>query len=119
MSENGLQELALAIETDHPCYDFDCDIATALREGFVIASAILLIGATETPTVDAVIERYGIDLGSVHDESFQRWVDWHREYGRLCEACDSFNYVNPDTGFEPSYCGNCLAELSPKGGNDE
>lgn len=118
MSENGLQELALAIETDHPCHDYGCDIAVALREGFVIASAILLTGATETPTVDAVIKRYGIDLGNAHGEAFEHWADWHREHGRKCELCHAYNYANPDTDFEPARCANCLEELSPKGGND-
>lgn len=108
---NGITELATAIETDHPCDDYGCDIAVALREGFVVASAILLTGATETPTVDAVIERYGIDLGTLNDPAFSKWCDWHHKYGRVCEACDSFMYVNPDTGFEPVQCSNCLATL--------
>lgn len=103
--------LAEAIETDHPCNDYGCDIAVALREGFVVASAILLTGATETPTVDAVIERYSLNLGGYHDRPFNKWADWHRKNGWECEACESFMYANPDTGFEPTRCTNCLAAL--------
>jgi len=109
---HGMTALATAIETDHPCTDRGCDIATALRHGFVIASAILLTGATEAPETSAVIARYGLDLGTVHDSGFTRWAAWHRAHGTACPACDSYAYQWDEDDSSPEVCSNCLAMLT-------
>lgn len=109
--------LAEAIAADHPCTDYGCDIATALKHGFVEASAHLLMGATETPHVDAVIERYDLLIPGVHSRAFDRWYKFHKANGRQCESCESYMYANPDTGFEPTQCTNCLALLPAREGD--
>lgn len=99
--------LADAVAMDHPCDDYDCDISTALLHGFVLSAAYLLMGATETPSVDAVVSKYSLVIPGVHSREFGKWVLFHRKYGRKCQSCESYMYANPETGFEPATCTNC------------
>ena len=48
-----------AVEKDHPCEDNSCDIAAALRAGFPLSAAHLLLGATDCPTVEKFLEENG------------------------------------------------------------
>ncbi len=105
--------LDAAIEADHPCSDnFGCDIEVARANGFAEAAATLLTGATETPHVNAVAERYSFANG-YHTRAFDRWVAFHRKYGVACPACEAFMYTDPDTGDKASYCTNCRAPMDP------
>ncbi len=47
-------DIAAAVEAEHPCTDYDCDIRCALEAGFARAAAELLYGATETPLLETV-----------------------------------------------------------------
>jgi hypothetical protein len=118
MSLNPVTRRALdnAIQEDHPCDDYGCDIATARAHGFLEVSAHLLQGATETPAVDAVITRYSLAIPDVHSRAFDRWVAFHRANGRRCPSCEAFMYANPDEDFEPETCTNCLAPLASREG---
>ena len=102
-----------AIVKDHPCSDsFGCDIEVARANGFIEASAHLLMGATETPAIDAVLNRYpSLRIGSVHSPAFNKWCAFHRKYGRKCPSCESYMYNDPDTGDRAGYCTNCHAAM--------
>lgn len=116
--------LALAVESDHPnCTDTTCDISHANSERDVyggpfapITAARLLQGATECPTVDAVLgalvfngENVGMgDPMSAPDWS--RWEAWHDAHKMPTCACGAINYVT-DANYPPERCGSCGAEL--------
>lgn len=93
-----------AIQADHPCADdVGCDIEVARSNGFIVASAILLQGATETPALGEVLTRYKFSLPDLHSRPFSRWVAWHRKNGHECPDCESFMYAEL-----PVQCTNCL-----------
>lgn len=96
-----------AVALEHPCSDSSCDIATALDEGFPFTAAYLLLGATETPLLDAVLSALKLSLTDSADvPDWNEWIEFHRANGRECVACGSFEYdADADT------CGNCLALL--------
>jgi len=96
-------KLADAIERDHPCDDYGCDIAMALKHGYTEAAATLLTSATETPAVDEVIRRYNLNIGNIKSP-----------------GCEGFSYWDDD--YRPATCSNCLAALpgedTPDPGDD-
>lgn len=114
MALNPVTRAALndAILEDHACTDtVGCDIEVARKHGFILASAHLLLGATETPTVDAVIARYNLVIPDVHSSTLQGWREFHDKNKRQCRECEAFMYADPDEDFEPNMCTNCLAEF--------
>lgn len=111
---DGMREaLAFALDVDHPegMCDRSCDIDVAREEGFLLAAAWLLDGATETPTLDAWRKRYEVtrDLSWWQDGA-GGWIDYHREHGQACQGCGGFTYANSDT--KPEVCGHCHAALN-------
>jgi hypothetical protein len=113
-------KLADAIERDHPCDDYGCDIAMALKHGYTEAAATLLTSATETPAVDEVIRRYNLNIGNIKSPAFDRWADWHHAHKIECPGCEGFSYWDDD--YRPATCSNCLAALpgedTPDPGDD-
>lgn len=106
--------LSAAIEEDHPCDDRGCDIAVAAMHGFTLAAAHLLMGATETPAVDAVVKRWDLDIPDVHSHAFDQWVSFHRKYGRQCPDCEGYMYDYPPMYSDrpnPTRCSNCYATM--------
>lgn len=95
-----------AIYEAHPCDDYSCDIAVARRNGYLEYASWILRGATETPTLDAFESANGIVV--TFDMALSEWRPFHREYGRKCTKCETYNYA--DEG-EPTVCGDCLAPL--------
>lgn len=107
-----MDALAVAVETDHPCRDLaGCDIARALHEGFTHTAAWLLIGATECPTVDAVVARYRIKLSNPFPRDFAAWKRWHDEHKVVCVEpdCEHRNY-----DAWGGVCSNCFKPLPDK-----
>jgi hypothetical protein len=103
-------DLAAALEADHPCDDDTaCDIGAAVRAGYEEAAAHLLMGATECPTVEALLDKLDIYGGFPWPRGWEEWCEWHSENGRQCPECDAFNFAHDD--IEPDYCGNCRAEF--------
>ena len=111
--------LSDALTDDHDCDDPGCDIGTAHANGYVIAAAWMLTGATECESVDAVIAFYWAhgtaeqraELGT-HLYDCADWEGWkahHDEYGRPCDACGSYTYA--EVHYEPERCANCWAPL--------
>ena len=106
LSGDARADVGSAVTLEHDCQDSSCDIHAALDAGFPLSAAHLLIGATETPLLEAVISHYGlsfVDWPSDWDD----WVTWHKEHGRQCPSCEAFNYDESD-----NVCGNCLADLA-------
>jgi hypothetical protein len=103
-------ELATAVETDHGCTDLQgCDIARALHEGFTYTAAWLLIGATETPTVGAVLARYpDVKLYPLPSD-FGEWGSWHDDHKVVCAECEHRNY-----DAWGGTCTNCAKPLPDK-----
>lgn len=115
MNKTVKDALDAAIAEDHPCSDsFGCDIEVARANGFTEAAAYLLTGATETPAVDRVIERYGLVIGDTRSPAFDRWYRFHRRYGRECASCESYMYDDPETGDRAYRCTNCMAPMGEK-----
>jgi hypothetical protein len=107
-----MDDLATAVETDHPCSDSGCDIRAALDAGFPDVAARLLTGATdELPALDAWFDAGGTLPPDLYKcENWEAWYAYHKANGRKCEACESFNY--PDAGSNvPGRCSNCGATL--------
>lgn len=101
-------DIGRAVELEHPCDDDACDIATALAAGFPFVAAWLLVGATETPLLDEVLEHYDQDCRDT-PQDWDQWVAHHKQYARHCEACNGYTYG--DDYYTPETCGNCLAAL--------
>jgi dienelactone hydrolase len=99
--------LADAVACEHYCTDEACDISAALSAGFPYSAAHLLVGATETPLLDAVVAHFDVDLDDPPDWS--EWVSHFHEYGVECESCGAFTFG--DDFWTPERCGNCLAPL--------
>ncbi len=77
-------DIAAAVEAEHPCTDYDCDIRCALEAGFARAAAELLYGATETPLLEAVLAHYGIsptDICPFDSDEWRAWVTYWKEEG--------------------------------------
>jgi hypothetical protein len=101
-----------AVLEEHRCDDSSCDIiGEALRAGYPMTAAWLLVGATETPLLGRVLDHYGVDSREFPDD-WEQWKEHFNEYGRKCEACGSFTFA--DDYWEPEECGNCLAPLPPR-----
>ena len=97
-----------ATHEEHPCDDPSCDIGVALDNGYGMSAAYLLIGATETPLLERVLDHYAVDFSEFPDD-WDEWVAHHKKYGRCCPSCNSYTYA--DDYWEPTECGNCLASL--------
>lgn len=113
MPDDVRDALRVVLDLDHPEGECDrsCDIDVAREEGFLMAAAFLLDGATETPCLDAWRARYGVtrDLSWWQDGA-GGWIDYHREHGRGCQGCGGFTYGDGDT--KPEVCGHCHAALN-------
>ncbi len=102
--------LEVAVQRDHPCKDYAaCDIATALRAGFTYSAAWLLMGATETPRVDAALAAFPEVKLYPFPPDWEAWVQHHRTYGIKCEACEGYTYH--DGTWTPEQCAQCLAPM--------
>lgn len=118
------EDLYTAIaEHDHPkCTNNTCDIDAAIRNGYVHVAAHLLGGATETPSVDAVNERYAdyppakkfFNRKSKVPIGWDAWAKWFKRHARQCDNCESF--VFDDLGND-HLCGNCAKPTGVKHAN--
>ena len=103
-----------AIGEEHPCKDSTCDIYASLEEGYPLASAYLLTGATETPLLDATIRALEFN-GNEFDliTSAGGFDEWCKRFQELRRAgsmrecpCGSFTYCPNQP---PDFCENCHA----------
>lgn len=109
--------MSRAVFADHTCEDYaGCDIARARGEGYTYVAAHLLMGATETPTIDTLTHTLfpGAFDGLLRREGgwpagWDEWTEFHRTYGIECEACGHYMYRGRD--WTPEQCSNCLAAL--------
>ena len=91
-----------------------CDISAALRAGFVLSAAHLLLGATECPAVEAYLDREG-GIPERRDGwplDWDKWVEWFHENSVECSKCGAFCFNDefcPNTFGDT--CDNCGAEL--------
>ena len=110
--------MARAVHMDHPCEDYaGCDIGRARAEGYTYVAAHLLMGATETPTINTLMELFPgafepllrrpaylvvnpTDAG--WPAGWPEWVTFHRTYGHKCPACEGYMY-GADS-WTPSVC---------------
>ena len=102
-------DIARAVEADHPCEDSNCDIVAALKFGEPFVAAWLLSSGTETPTVDATFDEWaalGITQQPEGDmpEGWAVWSDHFHEVAWHCQ-CSAWN-CDPDS----ERCSNCNAE---------
>src|SRR5204862_441670 len=97
-SERGRRfstDVAEAVALDHPsCTDASCDIREALDAGFPLTAAWLLWGATETPTLDAVLKAHepARDWAGAEREG---WEEHIADYGRSCSRCGGVTFADP------------------------
>lgn len=102
-------DVAAAVALEHACTDAACDIRCALEDAETpFSAAYLLVGATETPLLDAVLAHYGVD-GREMPRDWDAWVAHHSRYGVKCDACGAYTYG--DDTYTPEECGNCLAKI--------
>ena len=102
-------DIAAAVALEHPCSDDACDIRCALEDAETpFSAAYLLVGATETPLLDAVLAHYGID-GRGTPRDWGDWVAHHSRWGVECPSCGAYTYG--DEFYTPETCGNCLARI--------
>mgnify|MGYP000906895109 FL=1 len=106
-----LADFTRALDLDHPsdsCRSNYCDICAARCQGFIYVSVFLLPAATETPTLDRVID--ALDMPRNPDgrpRGWARWTRWFRNNTIKCPSCESFVFTDvPHTS-----CGNCLTPL--------
>lgn len=108
-------ELADAVRADHPCDDRSCDIAVALEQGYPQVAASLLLGATDAPTVGALIDA-GHAIVPANLERCRGWDEWmayHQAYGRRCPSCGAHTYGHDS--WTPGECAECLQPLGEPG----
>lgn len=116
----------LAVARDHADEHSDscgntCDIVAALRAGYPRVAAYLLNGATETPTVDRVMERYGETFDAfghrdATDPDWLAWIDWFRENTVHCPWCEASCFTDKGTVYT---CGNCRHDVSQDSDDDD
>ncbi len=112
MPGNYMEPLRRALDRDHPCTDLQtCDIANAREQGFLATAAWLLAGATETPTVDAVVDCLGLDGAALKEAEWEGWCAWHDAHHVTCQACNSVNYAAVPEDLYGALCGNCRATI--------
>lgn len=106
-----MDDLATAVETDHPCNDSHCDIRAMLELGYADTAAAMLESATSYhDALDAWFAAGGtLPRDFRESPNWPAWIAWHRERGRECPACQTYNW--PVGGEMPGQCGNCLAAL--------
>lgn len=111
-------DLSDALDIEHPCEDVSCGIAAMMANGYYTAAAWSLMGATECPLVEGVLAayraflpRYRADIGTnLYDcADWEGWKAHFDRWARHCDACGAYNYAEPH--WEPTRCGNCLANL--------
>lgn len=114
LSAEVAAQLRFALEMDHPggCGP-SCDIDVARDNGYLLAAAWLLRGATETPHLAVVLERQPWQLSLKWWQQETGWRDHHRTFGVKCDndtgGCGSYTYG--DTDALPTTCGGCNATL--------
>ena len=104
-------DVANAVEQEHNEDESSCcDICAAAKAGFPFSAAHLLLGATETPLLDAVTT-YHRDAMYVGEQRWPKdwdaWTGYFQKHFRPCVKCGA--YVDR----ECESCGNCLATLIP------
>lgn len=113
LSRETLDALADALDADHPgSCGASCDIDVARDNGFLLAAAYLLRGATETPHVGAVLEKQPWSLNLAWWQQERGWSAHHRMFGVKCgrvNGCGSYTYGDTET--LPTTCGGCGATL--------
>lgn len=107
MSDSEIRNaIAEAVRNDHPCHDPGCYIAVALDGGFVYTAAWFLMGATETPALDALRPQL-CRPGEKMPMDWADWAEWSKKYGHHCEACGGFTY-----GDFVECCADCGATVN-------
>jgi hypothetical protein len=111
LTSHAGDDIARAVELEHPCTDTACDIRAALDNGYPYSAAYLLAGATETPLLDAVCHAHGFNPSATYDEipDWLEWETWFRANSLEC-GCGSFSFRDEWSGY-PSHCGNCGNEF--------
>ena len=110
------EAIALALVYDHGvngelCDDYaGCDIARSLRDGYPYTAAHRMVGATECPTLDAVIEAWGIDLYAANGwpTDHDAWCEHIHAFSFRCDACNGITYADEDND-RPERCASCHA----------
>lgn len=92
-----------------------CDVCTAREAGYVFSAAHLLLGATETPLLDAVCALYPdeMDAGKGWPKDWDEWAEWFKAHTWECPSCGSF--VHEDY----TVCGNCLKGTKPETADED
>ena len=107
--------MSRAVNLDHPCEDYaGCDIARARAEGFTWVAAYLLMGATETPHIGALMDCYPVGtfpVGRAGSDplGWDDWVEFHNTWGVNCPACNGYTYG--DHSWRPDVCSDCHKPL--------
>lgn len=102
-------ELFDAIGIDHPCEDYAaCDIARSRRDGYLLTSAWLLLGATEAPHTDATLRRHSLTV-TPFPADLEDWrADVVERHGARCGACNGISYGEGD--YDVEVCAHCGAD---------
>ncbi len=111
LTDDAEADVAAAVEKEHPGEDYTecCDICAALKAGFPFSAAHLLLGATETPLLDAVTKHHH-DAMYAEGESWPKdWDEWTKHFSENFRPCECGAYVDK----ECESCGNCLEPLIP------
>ena len=106
LSGDAAEDIAEAVRMEHDCNSPSCDIAMALAAGFPFSAAHLLLGATTTPLLDAVVKHYRAEVyaeGQHWPKDWDRWTDYFRANTWQCAKCGLYVHVDSET------CDNCLA----------
>jgi hypothetical protein len=100
-------DLVSAVRTDHPCEDRSCEIAVALEQGYPQVAASMLLGATDAPAVETLIEtgRAIVPASLERCRGWGEWLAYHSRFGLRCAACGSYTYGGEDE--PPAACGEC------------
>lgn len=103
-------DVARALQEEHGgCENNACDIGSAYETGYPLAAAHLLLGATETPVLDLVLQLHGASgdarfARGAFKEDFEAWAEYFGAHSWEC-ACGAFVYDPED---REEHCGNCL-----------
>jgi len=111
LTDDAAADVAAAVEKEHPGEDYtsSCDICAAMKAGFPFSAAHLLLGATETPLLDAVTKHHH-DAMYAEEKSWPRdWDEWTAHFAKTRRPCICGAYVDK----ECESCSNCLAKLVP------
>lgn len=113
LTGDAKDDIARALDEEYPTSDGGFgntdDIAHARAQGFVFSAAHILLGATETPLLDAVVSCYKqvmYPAGASWPGDWEAWTDWFRTHSACCPSCNA--YVILTNVHDHETCGNCL-----------